>query len=305
MARHSQAIAQLARRCDLVHAHWTLSGSAALLGRPLHGKPVLVSVQGSDVFQVPKSRLGAWFTRSVLNSSDQVTALSQALKDAAIGAGAKAEKIEIVPNGVDIRRFTPPQEERRGETSDNLPIILFTGFLIERKGVRYLLDALALLPAHLSRFRLVLVGEGPEEGPLREQMARLGLADRVEFVGFQSQAVVSEWMRQARVFVLPSLEEGQGVVLLEALASGTPVVGSDVDGIREVVAPGVGYRVPPADPQALAQALAQILGAGDAAWHEMSRQARQRAVEVYDWDKIAADFVEIYRRVIAKRKEKL
>jgi glycosyltransferase involved in cell wall biosynthesis len=92
------------------------------------------------------------------------------------------------------------------------------------------------------------------------------------------------------------------VVLLEALASGTPVVGSDVDGICEVIAPGVGYRVPPADPQALAHALGQILGASDAAWQEMSRNARQRAVEVYDWDKIAADFVEIYRRVIAKRK---
>lgn len=304
MARHSQAIVHHARHCDLVHAHWTLSGCAALLGRPLHSRPVLVTVQGSDVFQIPKSRLGAWFTRRVLNSSDQVTALSQALKDAAVGAGAKAEKIEIVPNGVDLRRFTPPQQESRGGTSDHLPIILFTGFLIERKGVRYLLDGLALLPAHLSRFRLVLVGEGPEEGPLREQTAALGLADRVEFAGFQSQATVSEWMRQARVFVLPSLEEGQGVVLLEALASGTPVVASDVDGIRDVVVPEVGYRVPPADPPALANALAKLLGAGDDAWQEMSRQARQRAIDLYDWDKIGADFVEIYRRVIAQRQNR-
>jgi glycosyltransferase involved in cell wall biosynthesis len=86
------------------------------------------------------------------------------------------------------------------------------------------------------------------------------------------------------------------------LASGTPVVGSDVDGIHDVIVPEVGYRVPPADPPALAKALEQLLGASDAAWQQMSQQARQRAVECYDWDKIGADFVEIYRRVIAQRK---
>ncbi len=220
MARHSQMIARYADKCDLVHAHWTLSGSAALLARPFHRKPVLVTVQGSDIFQVAKSGLGAWFTRSVLNSSDQVTALSHALKDSAIRAGAKPEKIAIVPNGVDIRRFVPPQYEMRSDYSDQPPIILFAGFLIKRKGVRYLLDALALLPLHSYRYRAVIVGEGPEEGVLREQMTALGLGDRVEFVGFQPQAVVSEWMRQARVFVLPSLEEGQGVVLLAGIGVG-------------------------------------------------------------------------------------
>ncbi|MCC6457426.1 MAG: glycosyltransferase [Caldilineaceae bacterium] len=297
MARHSQVIAQHARHCDLVHAHWTLSGSAALLARPLHRKPVLVTVQGSDIFQVAKSGLGAWFTRRVLNSSDQVTALSHALKDAAIDAGARAEKIAIVPNGVDIHRFMPPQEEQRGQKAAQPPIILFTGFLIQRKGVRYLLEALALLPAHLPRYRAVIVGEGPEEEALRAQVAALGLGDRVEFAGFQPQAAVSEWMRQAHVFVLPSLEEGQGVVLLEALASGTPVVASDVDGIRDVVVPEVGYRVPPADPAALAAALEQMLTIDAAGWQRLSQQARQCAVDLYDWDKIGARFVEIYRGI--------
>ena len=299
MARHSQRIAQYARHCDLVHAHWTVSGSAALVGRAIHRKPVLVTVQGSDVFQMAKGRVGAWFTRRVLNGSDQVTALSHALKNAAIRAGAKSEKIEIVPNGVDIYRFTPPQEETRGQAAGRVPIVLFTGFLIKRKGVRYLLDALALLPPDLPRYRVVIVGEGPEEDALREQTAALGLNDRVEFVGFQPQATVSTWMRQARLFVLPSLEEGQGVVLLEALASGTPVVASDVDGIRDVVTPEVGYRVPPADPPALAAAIHSML-VDDAKWRRMSQQARQRAVELYDWDKIATRFVALYQRIIDK-----
>lgn len=304
MARQSQIIAQLARHCDLVHAHWTLSGASALMARPLHRRPVLVTVQGSDIFQGAKSSLGAWFTRSVLNGSDQVSALSHALKDAAVVAGAEPKKIEVIPNGVNIYNFAPPEEERRWQLpvqgGDARPIILFTGFLIKRKGVNYLLDALARLPADLPRYRVVIVGEGPEEGALRQQAASLGLGGRVEFAGFQPQVVVSEWMRHARVFVLPSLEEGQGVVLLEALASGTPVVASDVDGIRDVVVPEVGYRVPVADPAALAAALEKMLRCDGEHWREMSRQARQRAVDVYDWDKIALRFMAIYERLAAR-----
>jgi glycosyltransferase involved in cell wall biosynthesis len=245
--------------------------------------------------------LGAWFTRSVLNRSNQVTALSHALKDAAVAAGANAAKIAIVPNGVDIQHFVPPQPDLRGQESGEAPIILFTGFLIQRKGVRYLLDALALLPADLQHYRTVIVGEGPEEEALRSQVAALGLHERVKFVGFRPQAEVSEWMRGAHVFVLPSLEEGQGVVLLEALASGTPIVASDVDGIRDVVVPEVGYRVPAADPAALAAGLTQLLRGDRATWQRMSLAARQRAVEVYDWDKIAARFIELYQQLIAQK----
>jgi glycosyltransferase involved in cell wall biosynthesis len=185
--------------------------------------------------------------------------------------------------------------------SDRPSIILFTGSLIKRKGVRYLLDALALLPSDLPSYRAVIVGEGPEEGALRKQVTALGLADRVEFMGFQPQSVVSEWMRQARIFVLPSLEEGQGVVLLEALASGTPVIASDVDGIRDVVVPEVGKRVPAADPSALAAALEQLLRSDADAWKCMSQAARQRAVDVYDWDKIGVHFAQIYEDLSKRR----
>lgn len=297
MARHTLAIAQYAQSCDVVHAHWTLSGSAALLGRVIHRKPVMVTIQGSDVFQGAKSKIGAWFTRSVLNGSTQVTALSHALKDAAVSAGTRPDKIVLVPNGVDIQRFTPPVEDARGRVGDEPQILLFTGFLIKRKGVNDLIDALARLPADVPRYRAVIVGEGPEESALRAQVDALGLREKVEFMGFQPQTVVQEWMRRARVFVLPSLEEGQGVVLLEALASGTPVVASDVDGIRDVITPDVGHRVPAQNPQALAVAIENMLRTDAATWQEMSHAARKRAVEVYDWDKIAVRFVEIYTQL--------
>jgi glycosyltransferase involved in cell wall biosynthesis len=300
LARHSAAIAQVARGCDLVHAHWTVSGGAALMGWLAHRKPLLLTVHGSDIFQVPRQPVGAMITRAILRRVDRVTAVSDALKHATVALGLDSAKIEVISNGIDLARFVPPAPDLRHAASSEVHTILFAGFLIKRKGVNYLIEALSQLPADVPPHRLVIVGEGPEEDALRSQVAVLGLVDRVEFVGFQPQAVVGEWMRRARVFVLPSLEEGQGVVLLEALASGTPVIASDVDGMREVVTPAVGLRVPAADPPALARALQQLL-TDDEGWRRMSVQARQRAVEVYDWEKIGAHFVDLYARMAARK----
>ena len=301
LARHSAAIAQVARQCDLVHAHWTISGGAALAGQWMFRKPLVVTVHGSDIFQVPRHPVGAAITRAILRRTQRITAVSDALKQATCALGIDAAKIEVISNGIDLARFQPPTPDPRRKAGQVTRTILFVGFLIKRKGVRYLIEALSLLPALLSAdappYELVIVGEGPEEDALRHLVAELGLQDHVTFAGFQSQAVVSEWMQRAWTFVLPSLEEGQGVVLLEALASGTPVLASDVDGMREVVAPQVGMRVPPADPPALAEALRQML-TDDAAWVRMSEAARQRAVTVYDWARIGAHFVELYQRVV-------
>ena len=308
LARHSAMIAQIARGCDLVHAHWTISGGAALLGRWMHRKPLLMTVMGSDIFQVPRHPIGAAVTRTILNRVDRVTALSDALKQATVavsGDGEDADKVEVIPLGIDLARFVPPVPDTRHDIAQDgvtqePHIILFVGFLIQRKGVRYLIEALSLLPVDSPPYRLVIVGEGPEEDALRRQVAALGLADRVEFVGFQPQVVVGEWMRRARVFVLPSLEEGQGAVLVEALASGTPAIASDVDGMREVVTSEVGLRVPAADPPALARALQQML-TDDATWQQRSVLARQRAVTFYDWDKLGARYVELYARMMHER----
>jgi glycosyltransferase involved in cell wall biosynthesis len=116
-------------------------------------------------------------------------------------------------------------------------------------------------------------------------------------VGFQSQDGVRALMQRARVLVLPSLEEGMGVVLVEAMACGTPVVASRVDGILDVVAPDVGVLVPPKDPMELAKGIRTILE-NPIRWKEYSHQARARAVNYYSWDRIASQFVEIYRSLI-------
>lgn len=291
---HTLTLARYAEGCDLVHAHWSLSAACACLGRPVHRRPVIATLQGSDIFQVGRNPIGAWLTKRTLARCDRITALSRALADATVNIGMQAERIQILPNGVDTELFTPLPGQSRDDT------ILFVGSLIERKGAKYLLAAMQRVLKQFSSYRLVLIGEGPQYAMLKGLAASLGIAQQVSFLGFLPQDQVREQMQRARLLVLPSLEEGQGVVLLEALACGTPVVASRVDGIPEVITEDVGTLVPPADPQALSAAVLSILDQ-PRRWAEMSRNARERAVRHYDWDHLAAQYIAIYESMRGSR----
>lgn len=293
---HSLAVGKLARDCDLIHANWTLSAGAAWVSRFIHHKPFIVTVQGSDIFQAAQIPVFKGVTRHVLQKADQVVALSGALAAASIQLGISDSKVKVVPNGVDITQFTLPDESLRK------PVILFVGSLIERKGVRYLIDAFRLIMASHPDYSLVVIGEGPQRESL-EKLAADFPEGKVAFLGALSQAEIKRWMQTARVFVLPSLEEGQGVVLVEALACGTPCVASNVGGIPDVIIPEVGGLVPPRDSKALADAIDETI-VDLPNWQLMSRNARSRAENTYNWDRIASEIVQIYRQVINDREEK-
>ena len=287
-AVHTLAAARHGRESDLIHANWTLSAAAARLGRSIHGRPIIATLQGSDVFQAAQSPLGRGFARFAINGCQEITVLSNALARATIAMGIPGERVRVIPNGVDTGRFRPPSHSEREK------VILFVGSFIERKGVRYLLAAVPEILRILPDYRIELIGEGPQEPQLRAMVELSGVGDRVIFRGFLSQEDVRHAMQRARLFVLPSLEEGLGVVLLEALACGTPVVASDVDGIPDVITPDVGALVPPADSSCLRDAIVGILRSPEH-WTEHSTNARARAVANFDWDHIAQRFVTLYR----------
>lgn len=296
MLVHTLTTLRCARDCDLVHAHWTLSAAAAVLARPLHRRPVVATVQGSDIFRGTQLPLGKLFTHGVLKRCAAVTALSEALAVATSEVGIPREKIHIIPNGVVTERFKPLL------TSEREKLIVYVGSFIERKGVKYLLQAVANAFPNLSGYQLVLIGDGPEKAYLQDLAQQLGIAERVRFLGFLPQDQVRHWLQRAKLFVLPSLEEGLGVVLLEALACGTPIVASGVGGIVDVVTAEVGQLVPPADSDSLGRTIVQVLLG--AAWDQMSQDARQRAVTVYDWDHVGSQYLSVYRTLLSQSIEK-
>lgn len=290
---HTLAIAWYGRRCDIIHAHWSLSAGAAWLGQAIHRRPILATLQGSDIFQVPRSWLGRWLTKVILRHCNYISVLSQALAASTIALGIPKSVITVIPNGVDVSQFFPSVRSR-------WPMILYVGTLITRKGVNYLLQAMSKVVQVQPSFQLVIVGEGPERSNLEKMARDLNLSKHVFFSGAQSPDEVRQWMQQAKIFILPSVEEGLGVVLLESMACGTPIIATAVGGIPDVVTPDVGILVPPADSDSLAKAILHLLQ-DDERWRKMSENARKQAEEKYDWQRIAGRFIEIYEKLLNQK----
>ncbi len=289
---HALAIIRYARDCDIIHANWTLSGFVSWISAPWHKKPYLVTVQGSDIFQASQIPFIKQASVLSLRRAKRILALSQSLARGVISLGIDPRQIDVIPNGVDIRQFHPSDNPRQ-------PIILFVGSLIERKGVRYLIQAFAKITNKFPKMQLVIVGEGFQKGELIELAIKNDVYEKTNFIGAQSPQQVLNWMQQAQVFVLPSLEEGLGVVLLEALACGTPCIGSRVGGIPDVITSQTGFLVAPENSDALATALTCLL-IDHVMWEEMSLNARHRAVHQFCWSVIAKRIIHSYSLIIGK-----
>lgn len=291
---YTKAVGIHAADCDIIHANWSLSGLAALLSRGRHKLPYVVTVQGSDVFKTLNKPGIRQMVGLALRKASKVIALSRALKTAALGFGLRDERVVVIPNGVNISQFPfATAEEKKNQ-------VLFVGSLIERKGPLYLLQAMRLVHQDLPEASLVLVGEGDQRAKLEEYIAANSMEDYVRLAGTQPQSAVGALMRESRLFVLPSIEEGQGVVLMEALASGTPCVGSRVGGIPDVVTENVGRLVEAGDVSALAEAIRAYL-TDQNLWENASRAGRQRVLEHYDWNHLADEISAVYAEVLAER----
>ncbi len=206
----------------------------------------------------------------------------------------------VIPSGVDLQRFRPglpslpprPAEERR---------ILFVGRLDTRKGLEVLLRAMPTVLSRLPVARLVVAGDGPKRGSAEATMNRLGITAAVDFVGPPSAGDLPHYYSGADVFCSPALGgESLGIVLLEAMASGVPVVASDIPGYDETVRRGIdGWLVPAGDPEALAEALLTLLR--DANIAQRFREAGLARAASYAWPRVAQLTEEYYRELLAAR----
>lgn len=206
--------------------------------------------------------------------------------------------VDIIPNGIDIDRFGPTVEPF-AEWRDGVFTILFVGRMDPRKGAKYLFAALPELEKNLKSYRIVVVGTGWMR-KYYDAYIPLNLHHRVVFAGYASPDDLPRYYRSADVYCSPATGgESFGIVLLEAMASGTPVVASDIDGYRWVVEPGKeGILVPPRSPGHLAKVLVAL--AHDPGLRTtMAQYGREKAAR-YAWPKIVDQIEEIYRQVKAQ-----
>jgi teichuronic acid biosynthesis glycosyltransferase TuaC len=253
---------KLRGRVDVVLGSFAYpDGVAAVgLGRLL-GVPSVVGVLGSDLNILPAIAGVPAVLRLALPAARRVVAVSRALAAKAVSFGAAPERVAVVPNGVDPAIFFPRDRAAAraalGAGSDGT-WILFVGRLERAKGIAELLAAFAPIAAQEPAARLVLVGDGALRGLCEQAAAQL--PGRIVVAGARPLSEVAQWIAAADVLTLPSWNEGTPNVVLEALASGRPVVATNVGGIPDLVSsPELGELVPPRDPAALGAALVRAL----------------------------------------------
>jgi glycosyltransferase involved in cell wall biosynthesis len=243
--------------------------------------------------------------------ADALLGPSPAIERELIAAGYPRDRIRYLPNGVAVRpprQASERQEARRAlaeadgvfALAPDAPLVVYTGRLHEMKGLDHLLSAWPAVLARHPGARLWLVGEGPFRPRLIEQIENLGLSTSVLLAGLYDD--VEDFLLAADVFVLPSLEEGMSLALLEAMAAGLPVVASSIAANALLVEDGrQGRLVAPGDSAALAAALAGLLEQPDAAARLGSR-ARERVEARFSIARMVEAHLELFDRLLERRK---
>jgi D-inositol-3-phosphate glycosyltransferase len=299
---------------DVVHSHYWLSGWSGMVLQRDWGVPLVHmfhtlgavknAVARSESEREPARRIAV--ERQVVASADRVVVANRAeKKDLMRFYDAPEGKLAIVPCGVDLQLFRPlPQDQARALL--NLPaqgrVILFVGRLEPIKGVDVLLDALAHLRCEDCDGQLLVVGgnlDGEEAARLRGLIQELNLSDRVRLLGAQDQSTLPYIYAAADLCVIPSFYESFGMVAIEAMACGRPVIASRAGGLQFTVRhERTGLLVPPGDSLALADALERLVK--DAGLRQRMGAAGLRAAHRYSWTRVAQEIHAVYESVLAQ-----
>lgn len=289
------------REVDVIHAHWLIpQGLIAALLRMLPGRkvPFVVTSHGADLYALKGSVPDA-LKRFVAGQAGAVTVVSGAMLEKLKSIRADMPKTRVMPMGVDLaERFTPNEAVLRSERE-----ILFVGRLVEKKGVRYLLDA---MPAVLRSFpdaHLTIAGFGPEAQALQAQATNLGLARAVSFLGAVPQAGLPALYRRASLLVAPFVQarmgdqEGLGLVLLEAVGCGCPILAGDVPALAEVLGNDFDdMAVTATDVESLSDCIIEAL-ASPHRIRDRAAQLRQVLAIRFDWSNVASHYLDLFRKV--------
>lgn len=263
---------------DLIHGHYLFpAGAAAVEVGNNHGIKTYVTAHGSDMFEVYKKQpLMRSTIKKVLKKADCVFAVSNALRHEIIATGVDgiSSKTRLSMNSVDIDKFSPDENNSFKEELNltDKPIVLFVGNIIKRKNVESLIEAKKIAN---SDYYLVIVGDGPLFDKLKKKVKDENIRD-VIFTG--SRDDVDEIIPSCDVLVLPSYSESFGLVLIEALACGKPIIGSNVGGITEIITKDVGLFVNPNKVSSIASAIDKVINDEEFRL-DLSSNARERAMK--------------------------
>jgi N-acetyl-alpha-D-glucosaminyl L-malate synthase BshA len=291
---------------DVIHAHYAVPhATAAVLARDMvriSPRPVVVTtLHGTDVTLVGLDRAYLRTTQYSIEHSDLVTAVSRYLADYTVQEMGVRREIRVIPNAVDLKRFQPkvsPELRLRYAHPDEKLVMHISNF----RPVKRIEDVIRIFAKVSEKIgaRLLMIGDGPDRHQAFELASKLGISGRVSFLG--SFPRIEELLAVSDLFLLPSIQESFGLVALEAMACGVPVVASRLGGIPEVVIDGqTGFLCEPRDVEAMAQAAIRILSDKDLN-DRFAKAARQRAEGVFSEQMIMPLYQRAYEDALEARK---
>ncbi len=289
--------------CDIIHAQWALSAVVGWRVKKALKIPLVLTTRGAEITSAQKSRLFRQGLKFVLNHCDAVTPNNESHSKVLSSMGFA--NFDIIPNGLNVKQFTPRNKvlirKKLGVPKDK-KIILFVGWLIPRKGCDCLLRAMPSILQQNSDALLLIVGDGVLRGQLEGLSVELGIKNHISFKGSLPPDEVPYWMNVADVFVLPSISEGKPNVVGEAMASGLPVIATNVDGTPDFVEDGKdGFLIPPGDIASLSNKLKLLLGDSDLR-AKIGKEARKSILKKgLSWERCAQDYFKTYQRVLSKK----
>jgi len=279
---------------DIIHAHWILpQGFIAALAKKITGVPFVVTTHGGDIYGL-RGKFATALKRYALHNAAHVTVVSKDIQQTIIKKFGKNILTGVISMGVDSQLFHPDKKDLSLKEKNKIsgPFLLFVGRLTEKKGVRYLIEAMVSVLKNSPETKLMLIGTGELHHELSRLAVSLGLQENVIFTGAIPNNKLPKYFATADIFIGPSIQaeggdtEGFGLTFVEAGMSGCFVVASDVGGISDIIEDGkTGFLVREKDPDAIADTLCNILKQIDTLSY-IKTAARQKMIAQFDWQVI-------------------
>ncbi|MGB4125797.1 MAG: glycosyltransferase family 4 protein, partial [Dethiobacteria bacterium] len=295
------------RRFDLVHAHDWLVAYAGRGIKHIFQMPLIASIHATEFgrnhgLHNDEQRYIGEVEWSLTYEAWRVICNSRYMREEIESVfNLPPDKISIIPNGIRPAAFqvsSPDPAVRQRFAASQEKILFFIGRLVREKGVQVLLEALPIIKERIPNVRVVIAGRGPYAEELHRISLHLGLDQQVTFAGYIDEETRNQLYAHADVAVFPSLYEPFGLVALEAMATGTPVVVSDTGGFAETVVHGVnGIRVAPGNASELAGQVCTLLGDPELA-RRLAGRALQDVEEKFSWPSIARRYEAIYQQIV-------
>ncbi len=297
------ATARLLRRQRFVviNAHWLIpQGFAAICAKKLTGSavPIICTLHGGDIFSLDMPVLKA-VKRFVLSQTSAVVVVSQAMRTKVLTLGVEHSRIHVIPMGVDLKTTFIPSKITRQQKS-----LLFVGRLVEKKGLRYLIEAMPMIVKKHPEACLTVVGHGPEEPAIMQLINSLRLNDAVTMLGALENSRLPAVYQSAEIVVFPSIvdaqgdTEGFGLVAVEALGCECAVVASDLPPVHDIIVNGkTGLFVEQKNAQQIAAQVIYLLD-NPACRKTLAADGRQYVLQRYDWDLTAKKYNDLFESLL-------